>query len=361
MSDAQTEHTQPIDLTGLTIIADDDLNRVPLQGRFGPDGLADKLAYHWLMLRDCRVCGRHLECTSRPLDDLSVRQKHEEPCAETLAVVRNHLSCAFPVLAGLPKDGIQTYLDAAYYLFSWLDQIELATSQLLNPRYLDWLGPKVSPRMIASYTHLRGYLDKAAGLLMSLPEFGSMRGILLVEGQTEEAFVEELRGSHLAAFKYLRHLRYGGQPKRAPSKLELYVTHQQQAGYDVYLQGDSDGKGLDWVEGLAARGLIAADHVFAFTWDFETALPPALLAGILVHMGVLSRGRGQTLAQLRRASPPCSAITTLKREMAVDITSHKIQIARLAAKEILRRDWWQDPLVTESELGKFVHFVSGIP
>ena len=55
-----------------------------------------------------------------------------------------------------------------------------------------------------------------------------------------------------------------------------------------------------------------------------------------------------------------SVVTLLKDNYGIDITDNKVLFAEIASELFFKfyRTWWNDDDFLESELGKFIHFVS---
>jgi len=352
---------EPIDFSGLKMIVDDDLSTIPLQGAYGPEELARHFIYNWLTLRDCRECGRPERCRyGLDPDEVDRRSKPDEPCAAVAALIRNHVRVTYHVLESLNRAEIQSYLNATYHFVRWIDQVELNTASYMNDALLEWMGDEASATVIAGYTRLRAHLDEAAGLMTSIPAFRTRRGVLLVEGESEKAFLNEMRKSHRRRFLYLDVLAYRGVSKRSSAKLELFIRQQISTGYEVFLQGDCDGKEAKWLDDLDAKGLVKKEHVFPFQWDLETSVPPALLFDILVELHLLgSEKRDEFLDKTDRRDQSVGRL--LKDAFGIHIDNHKVSIARKLGAIIAVCGWKYDPVIEESELAKFLTFVDTIP
>ena len=230
----------------------------------------------------------------------------------------------------------------------------------LNNYMLEDLQPytKLVP---CSMTNLREELNKLATSLKHIPDFYNQTKVLLVEGETEGAFLEKLRESHALPFVWLIVEVYKGQGNRRPARLQMLFDKYQREGYKVYIQGDADGRETDLFSDLVQKCHLSKTQTFLFRYDFETAIPSEILYVALRELGELQGVEEQEFKQ--RYTEHTGSVNSLLRDFyKVNINSFKIQLAEMVG-ELLNTRWWNwyhEQDFMQSELGQFLSFIQQI-
>jgi hypothetical protein len=186
--------------------------------------------------------------------------------------------------------------------------------------------------------------------------------VLLVEGETEQAFLDELRKSHSSWFLDLNVDVYGGNANRKPGKVKMLFDRYARQGYSIFMVGDADGKNTDIFERLVDDGLVTRGNTFRFCYDFESSIPLGLLHHVLVSLGLIV---SVPVERFREILEPrtSSVLSRLKNGFSLDAGSHKVAIAQSVAHVLNNPDliWWKNDGFTEgSELGQFLRFIQRI-
>jgi hypothetical protein len=128
-------------------------------------------------------------------------------------------------------------------------------------------------------------------------------------------------------------------------------------GYEIFIQGDQDGTRVDIFQEHNKNGLVPKSNTFQFKHDLETIFSPKLMFEVLEELELLN---GISFQQFSKKVYPCeeSVITKLKRELSVDISSHKLAIADIAGAIVAESNWWYDEEIKSSELGRFLNFLT---
>jgi len=98
-----------------------------------------------------------------------------------------------------------------------------------------------------------------------IPQLQAKRGVLFVEGETEQAFVERLKLSHLGWFVDINVDSYRGEGSRRLARIEMLLERFVRQGYKVFIQGDADGGSTSIFTNLIQKGLVDEENTFAFT------------------------------------------------------------------------------------------------
>ena len=153
---------------------------------------------------------------------------------------------------------------------------------------------------------------------------------------------------------------YGGSGKKRPSKLDLIVEKYKSYGYEIFIQADKDSTDRDVFDSLKREGIVKDDnHTFAFTHDFESSIPGELLYRILKKLGYIKDMKYEEFEHAI-SDNSISVIKRLKKELGVDISPNKVNIARELGNIISSLDF-DRKVMSDSELTKFILFLFDIP
>ncbi len=342
-------------LIGHTILDIYGVERIPLDGEYTTDRLAEVMIENWVPFIEChRKCCRADSCKFAP------KKKGEDiRCEVAVKVIRNFVHITSSILEGLNSIQIQKYLDGAFFLSRFIFEAEGTVGMCMDEdcvRYWDEMAPILFGRL----TRLRGNLNDLATNWKEIPELRATQHVLLVEGESERAFLDELRKSHSSWFLDLNIDVYGGKGNRRPGRIQMLLKRYICQGYTVYVVGDADGANTDIFERLVDSGLVKRESTFIFTHDFETSLPIGLLLHVLKNLHLIGdTAYCRELLDHRSGS----VVQQLKDGSSLDIGPHKVAVAQAVARVLNHPDviWWQnDGFMKESELGRFLRFIQGI-
>jgi hypothetical protein len=145
------------------------------------------------------------------------------------------------------------------------------------------------PLFFASLAELIGPLEAIQKGLQEIDAELPLRRVVLVEGETEEAFIRAVQlRSTVLNFDFAVHV-YGG--KGTLENLVHYITEKNRQGIRVDLCVDYDGQSQSksFVEKLSQQSC-AIQSVFGFRRDFEASFPPELLhAGLQEYLRIFTK------------------------------------------------------------------------
>lgn len=266
-----------MDLTGHTVLDIYGASRVELQGDYSADRLANELTKTWIPYVECdRKCSRADYCKYTQPSPYHKDRLTDIRCGAVVAALANFVRSTFHILESLPPQRIETYLDAAFYLTQFVLSAEHTLGTLADKDTVEWYG-EYAPQLFGHITRLREELNIMAGLLSVIPEFRARRGVLFVEGRTEKAFLQKLKESHAVMFLHLIVETYEGAGNRRPKRIQMLIENYREQGYEVFIQGDGDGKGKTAFDELVRLGSVAKDCTFVFAHDFESSILRPLL------------------------------------------------------------------------------------
>lgn len=336
------------------------VERVPLNGEYSAEGLASIMIEHWIPYMECHECGKSSYCMYAIPHPQNEFKKQEIRCGVAEAVLRNFIAKTFIIAEGLGCEERQTYLDGAFFLTRFVLEAEQSIGTVVNSSFLDWFGD-FAPGIFGNLTRIRDTLNSLSQNLRQIPAFKSERSILFVEGWAEKAFFDKLKESHLSQFLDLIVECYDGQGNRRSKRISMLLKKYSELGYTIYVQGDADGKAGDIFKGLIDSGHIKPENSFVFEYDFETSIPIALLIRAMRQIGLPINFKPAELREaLRKRS---QSIGKALLSFGTDIGPHKVALAIVVA-ELLNHPyfiWWNDDRFTQTELGRFLEFVTRMP
>ncbi len=346
------------DFSDLTILDSYGVERVPLQGSYGPDALADLFIYEWVSYFECHKCGRSDYCKFAERLSPKHHRMRDIKCGVVVDVLKNFVSNTYHLLSAMTRQQVQDYLDGAFFLYRFVYDTEQAIGIYMDADFIGWYGERASA-MYGRISDLREMANAVCRSLRGLPGFESRNGILLVEGWTEKIFLDTLQKSHLLWFLHRNVETYGGKGNKSITRIEMLLQRYLQQGYKIYIQGDADGGGTDIFRRLIDKGLVECGCVFVFRHDFETAVPADLLLSALQSLGELSGVAPDLFAEtIASRDDPVGRI--LLDEFALDIGPIKPDIASALADKLNSLwdwAWWEDDGFMQTGLGQFLRFV----
>jgi hypothetical protein len=350
-----------IDLAGLTILTLDD-QREELAGSYTAAELAEVFVSDWIPYFECEKCGRRAYCKYTKADPYRAGRLAQIQCGVLVTMISHYVGGVFPLLRTLSRQELQGFLDGSYYLVKFVYETELHIGHMIDEDFIEWLGnEEYRASFFGATARLRKHLDRLAAALRSVEPFHTKSAIILAEGAAEKAFLQKLRESRLLWFIDLEVESYYGKGNRGPKKLRLLAQRLRGQGYDVFIQGDCDGKVRDIFQQLVQKGLVDADKTFAFEVDFETSFPPDILQAALSDMGLLAGVPFKDFNdKALKMAPGQSILDVLRTEFG--IKPDKVELAEaLGAVLNESADWGPHSPFWSSEIGRFLDRIRRLP
>lgn len=249
----------------------------------------------------------------------------------------------------------------SYHFVQALYNAIIGSSGYYDPDITSFIGEEGSPGLFAVVLGVREDLNQAAASLQEIEGHAPARGALLVEGESEKKFlINAGKSSQFTWFDGLDPLVYGGDGFKKPTHLKHLHAWLDRQGYDVYIQGDEDGKGNDPFHQLVNQGIVEEHHTFSFDRDFESSMPAWLFIEALLKLGLAKETHIDDLRRQLDASQE-SFVATATRICGEDVGERKVEIARTAGQLFGETNAWTDDEYEASELHDFVKFVAQMP
>jgi hypothetical protein len=352
---------ESIDLTGLEIYDIYGIDRLKLAGKFTIDEMTNKLASEWIQYVECQAdCGRSDYCKFASKDNEEIR------CGVAVTALKHFLSATYKTLSNLSLESKQNYLDGAFYLVKYIFESETKLGVIIYDDFSKYFG-RYAPWVFSSLVNQREILNIIGRYFKSLPELRVAKGVLFVEGKSELVFLNEMRKSNLTWFLNLLIKSYGGKDNVRPKRIEMLLRDYKEFGYELYIQGDADGKSKNKFQQLINKNLVDSKNAFIFAFDFETAVPYDVFYNALVEIGIVkeisiadyinkvtasSFGKGEE-----------SVGSFLLREFSIDIADYKIPLATAVGRHYSRALMylWKNEDFMNTDFGRFLEFISRIP
>jgi hypothetical protein len=212
---------------------------------------------------------------------------------------------------------------------------------------------------LGNIVHLREKLTYAAQDLSYVPSLYRRKPILLVEGQSEKAFLDKLRESHNSWFTELRTEVYGGNGNAHPRRIQMRLDKYVEDGYTCYMQGDKDGKEKGSFDKLIKHKVVEEENTFLFDFDFESAIPRKLLLIALHNLELLLDIECEGF--LEQTDNESSICIQIKAVFNVNLEPYKVLLADEIGWVINNSEfyWYQEEnkFMEETELGRFLDCV----
>ena len=349
-----------LNVDGLQLLDSYGIRSIHLAGNISTDELAQMMVETWVFYLECHKCGRSDYCKFARPHPVNPLKKLEIRCGVAEAVIRNFLKKTESIAESLAPAALQAYLDGAYYLTKFTQEAEQRIGMVMNPGVLDWWG-KYAPSLFGNLTEMRDTLNSLAQNFKEVPDLNSDKGLLLVEGWAEKAFIDKLRESHSSWFLDLMVECYDGKGNRKSKRIAMLLDKYIDHGYTVFIQGDADGKPEEIFKGLMDSGHLASKNTFVFVHDFETSIPIDIFIEILDRIGVPITFDPKDVKD-SLAQNPRSILNVLKDDFETDVSSKKMDIATELGEFLNGYDWawWMDDNFMGTELGRFLRFIQNM-
>lgn len=346
-----------IHFSSTTTLEPDGVNRIDLEGPFTSVALAKELTDRWVPLQECHQCGRFDYCKFAQRDPKNPLLSPRSQCGVYVLVLERFVAHTFDLLERMTATEHQHYLDAAFHLGQFIYRSEILIGHLMDEDVIAWFGD-LKGMLFGHAVGLRESLDRMAIAMRTLPAFHATRGILTLEGESEELFLLRMQQSGVQSFAHRKRHVYGGRGNLG-KRTEMLLEDWRKDGYKVYLQYDRDGKKQNAVvERFVAKGLISKERSFGFRYDFESSVPLDLVLEVLQSLGHLVAINRDSFVE-RLAGLEGSLAGRLSSAYGLDLEPLKTRFAS-ALGGILsnpRHDWWRDESFSQCELGRFLRFV----
>lgn len=345
-----------VDLTGYEIYDIYGVGRKKLTGEYTKESLIELFCEEWVQLIECHKCGRGNYCKYSIPNKYNPERKQEIPCGVVVDAIKNHLNSTFSLLQKMDRKQVQRYLDGCFYFSQFVTQSEMGIGMYIDDIVADFGA--YAPAMVGHVAKIRDTLNKMSREFNEIPEFRIDRGVLFVEGETEEAFLNKLKESHSSWFLNLIVENYKGEGNSKPRRILMLLEDYKAKGYTVYLQGDADGKEPQKFNSV--KDLVEKDNLFIFKHDFETAVPPNLLLFCLQKLDYLPDITEEEFVA-RVTSEDKSVVKIIKEVYDIDLDPIKVELATMVARVLNNSPgWWQNEDFMNTELGQFLRFIQKI-
>lgn len=332
-----------------------------LSGEYNPERLAKTMIDAWVPYGEChRNCTKSDYCKYVIWIDKEEHISKEILCGVATNAITNFVDKTFDAFCDADNSQKQNYLDGAFHFYRFVFRSEMMIGNFINRYFLDsW-----DNYAITSYGHvkyLRDHINMMTSLLKNIPEFNIKKGILFVEGESEERFLNKLKESHLIWFLDLEIFNYRGKSNKRPNRIEMLIDDYIAKGYEIFIQGDADGKPKNTFQVLIDKNKIKENNSFVFDFDFESSIPASLLLVSLKELQLIKNVDVINFNSVIKSNINNSIEKTLKENYNIDICPHKTILAETIANNINNTyDCWQNEWFLNTELGKFLKFIQDI-
>ncbi len=340
-----------ISLDNLYLYTYSDKETMELSGSYTNELIIELMIENWVLYMECHKCGKWDYCKYVEPHRINPDRASEIKCGVAQDFIRNYINTTFESIKDLEPKQKQAYLDTAFYLSQYVQSAEISIGTFISEEHLEGWG-SYAPALYGFTKETLGYLNKAHGAMKHIEMFKSVKNVILVEGYSEEIFVQN--------FSDMEVVNYEGKGRINYSKIEFLVNEYKEKGYEVYLQSDLDGSNENQnINKIIRESLIKKENIFQFKHDFESAVPMKLFHSILIDnkiiddtfenftMGIdLSRG-------LVKYTENKYGISINKRMIATEISLFIHQYSR-------QNNLYNDKRFLDTEIGKFWFFIKRI-
>lgn len=338
-------------LDGLYLYTSSDKEKMNLSGNYSIGMLIELMIEKWIPYMECHKCGKWDYCKYVEPHRINPDKASDIKCGVAQDFITNYINTTFESIKDLEPEKKQAYLNTAFYLSQYVQSAEISIGTFISQDHLEGWG-SYAPALYGFTKDTLGYLNKAHSSMKHIEMFKSIKNVILVEGYSEEIFVQN--------FSDMKVVNYEGKGRINYSKIEFLVNDYKEKGYEVYLQSDLDGSNENQnIKRIIRESLIKEENVFQFKHDFESAIPVKLFYMILIDnkiiddtlenftMGIdLSRGIVKYIENKY-------SISINKRIIATEISLFMHRYSR-------RKNLYDDKKFMDTEIGKFWFFITRI-
>ncbi|OGU37360.1 MAG: hypothetical protein A2068_11935 [Ignavibacteria bacterium GWB2_35_6b] len=337
------------------------IGKISLLGEYTSESLARVMIDNWVPFVECsRHCCKSDYCKYVVWINKEENVSKDIECGVAVDAIKNFVDKTFDALIKSSDENKQKYLDGAFHFYKFVFKSERTIGNFINRYFLDsWENYVVS--VYGHVKYIRDHINIMTGLLKDIPEFRIKKGILFVEGDSEEAFLNKLKESHLMWFLDLAILNYKGKSNKRPNRIEMLIDDYIAKGYEIYIQGDADGKPRNTFQVLIEKDKIKEKNSFVFKYDFESSVPPSLLYISLKKLNLLEKVEKEDFINAIEKNNDMKVEDILKTIYNFELSSIKVTLAEEIANNINNTiDCWQSNWFLSTELGSFLKFIQNI-
>lgn len=338
-------------------------SKVNFGGSFTPNEFVRELIERWIPFYECHKCGKGDYCKYTVPYPSNPKRKQDIQCGVAQKALENYIMRTFHVLDNANKQKQQQYIDSAFYFFKYIYLSEQLNGVFIDNDKLDYWG-EYSTYFFKEMLSVRDILNEFGKNFKVFPEIYKGQSLLLVEGETELKFIENLRGdSNFSSTLYFIADSYKGKGNKLPKRIQMLIDDYIAKGYSIYFQGDEDGNGdgsgYDKFKYYVENGSVPIQNIFQFKYDFESSIPRKLLHYILQELGYL---KDISREKFNNRPEDRSINAILKEEYGINTESYKLktQIAKKLGKIIFHFDRSDMEKLKKSELHGFINFIQNI-
>jgi hypothetical protein len=332
----------------------DGKSREDFSGNYTSEQLADFLIVRWIPNFECHKCGKHDYCKFAEPHPYNEYKKKDIQCGVAREALTNYITYTLKFNDDFILSNPQEFLDSAFYFFNFVYNTEIQIGNYINKDYLNW-ACYAAPRFLNYICESRLILDNLAISLKKYPNVYEGTPLLLVEGESEMDFVQELISSGFY-YSNICCISYHGKSNIKPDKIQMMMEDYQRRNFRVFIQRDADGNNNNMFQQLKEKFKISEENCFQFQFDFESSILPEILYDVLFGFGFLKNISFDEFN--KKLSKPVSKC--LKENFGIEIEPNKRQIAKQVAKIINNSNWYESEKCKGSELFRFTEFVRGI-
>ena len=335
-------------------------SKIRFEGSYSSTDLANEFIERWIPYYECHKCGKGDYCKYTIPYSNQTSKKQDIKCGVAKKALENYVEITFHVLENADKQKQQRYLDSAFHFFNYIYKSEQLNGAIIDDDKLEYWG-KYSKFFLTEILSLRDILNDFGKNFKELSEVYEGQSILLVEGETELKFIENLRGdgnTSRASFYIVD--CYHGKGNKLPKRIQMLIDDYKLKGYSIYIQGDEDGtgdgSGFDKFKYYVDKEIIEKDNIFQFEHDFESSIPRKILFYILKDLNLIKEESPQEFYDLPNDK---SINLILKENYNIDTEQNnlKTKIAKKLGKILFHYDRIQNEEFNDSELFRFIKFI----
>jgi len=340
-----------MDLDNLYLYSYSDKGKIKLSEVYNKDSLIEIMIDNWIPYMECHKCGKSDYCKYTKPHEVNPNKKAEIKCGVARNFIINFVNITFDRVKNLDITKKQAYLDTAFYLSQYVLSSEISIGTLINKDYLSAWG-SYAPALYGFSKQTLDYLNKSHRKMKEIDIFKSKKNIILVEGFSEEIFIE--------SFTDLEVINYEGKGRIDFNKIEFLVKEYQDQGYEVYLQSDLDGKKENQkINKIIKKGLIKKENIFLFEHDFETAIPLKIFYNILKDNNLIKDDFEDFKKDINLSR---GIVKHVQNKYGIDVNKRTVatEISLILHKLQDRKNLYEDKDFVNTEIGKFWNFINKI-
>ncbi len=333
---------------------DDALSRETILIPDGAYSLDDILAFlvdRWIPILHCRECSRFTYCKFSQRDSTRFPIDWGQQCGVVVSALDNVLRVYWERLLISSGEQLSDFFSALFHFVNFLWKIELTVGDLSNSEGAKVRGESTVRWNVEYLMHLRYELDSLSFGFRDFVSAGSISIWLLVEGQSEQTFLQRLIDRRFFPSSIYGVNYYGGKSNATSTRLKQLTANLTKRGYRILLQGDADRSKKKPFQDIIKAQVISEDDLFTFSRDFESSFPAPLLKSAFEKLG-----HDLNLDWLDSivANPDARVIPCVKQKIGQNIDKEALafQLGNLTPGYYLRysKKW-------EAEIFKWLEFI----